>query len=117
MLQTIPVVGSLAYPDAVRVLPARFDARVVPEPDNRYNVYALSVTTEDGAKIGYVAPDVARNFYETVLARHKGGSVVRVPARRSEPGARIDVLVLVDLRGLASDPGGLESDVAGPAGA
>lgn len=61
----IPVVAGLAYVERVRQLPARFTASLSVEPDNRYFRCAIAVSSENG-KIGYLAPEVASQYYEAV---------------------------------------------------
>ena len=57
--------GGLAYIERVRLLPSSFSATLVPEPDNRYLPHAIAVTVA-GEKLGYVAPEVAREYWEAV---------------------------------------------------
>ena len=59
--------GGLAYIERVRLLPSSFSATLVPEPDNRYLPHAIAVTVA-GEKLGYVAPEVAREYWEAVQA-------------------------------------------------
>ena len=71
----MPVVGGLAYIERVRLLPSSFSATLAPEPDNRYLPHAIAVTVA-GEKLGYVAPEVAREYWEVVQA------TIVCPARR-----------------------------------
>ena len=63
----IPVVAGLAYVEQVRRLPSAFTATLTAEPDNRYFQHAIAVVV-DGAKVGYVAPEIAANVYDTVAS-------------------------------------------------
>lgn len=81
ILSRIPVVGGLAYAEAVLRLPATFDAALTIEPDNRYFRHAIAVSV-DGRKVGYVAPEIAPGYVEAV----KGGAApVVVAGRRASP--------------------------------
>ena len=79
ILSRIPVVGALGYVEHVRSLPGSFTATLVAEPDNRYFRHALAVMV-NGAKAGYVAPEVAANVFEAVAA---SASPVSCPGRRA----------------------------------
>jgi hypothetical protein len=74
LLRRIPVVGSLAYRERIHRLPSAFVVTLVPEPDNRYLPCAIAVLT-DQQKVGYVAPEVARRYYEPLRARAADGPV------------------------------------------
>jgi hypothetical protein len=67
ILRRIPVVGGLAYIDHVRRLPSAFSATLRIEPENRYFRHAIAVVAA-GAKVGYIAPEVARSYYATIAA-------------------------------------------------
>jgi hypothetical protein len=98
---TIVVVSGLAYIEDVRNLPERFTAALVPEPGNRYNPQAVAVHAESGAKIGYLAPDVARHYYDALAERVSQGERVTSPATRVPPGERrVDATVLLDATAL-----------------
>ena len=81
VLQHIPVVGGIAYIERLRGLPSTFTATLVAEPDNRYFRHALAVIAS-GEKVGYVAPEIARRYYDGVKS---AGSPVECPARRAAP--------------------------------
>jgi hypothetical protein len=49
----------------VRQLPAAFTATLAVEPENRYFRHAIAVLV-DGAKVGYIAPEIAADIFETV---------------------------------------------------
>lgn len=74
LLRRIPVVGGLGYRERVQRLPAAFAVTLVPEPDNRYLPCAIAVVTES-QKVGYVAPEIARRYYEPLRARSAEGPV------------------------------------------
>jgi hypothetical protein len=82
VLGRIPMVAGLAYIERVRRQPSSFTATVVPEPGNRYFPQALAVMAA-GEKLGYVAPEVARGYFEQISAA--GASPVTCPARRAAP--------------------------------
>jgi len=67
ILARIPVVGGVAYRERLRQLPATFDVTLRVEPDNRYFQHAIAVLVK-GEKIGYVAPEIGVNYYDTVAA-------------------------------------------------
>ncbi|HVL69426.1 MAG TPA: hypothetical protein VM364_19365 [Vicinamibacterales bacterium] len=81
ILRRVPVVAGLGYVERVRQLPASFTATLAVEPDNRYFLHAVAVLA-NGEKVGYVAPEIAVNIYETV----KGAAApLTCPARRAAP--------------------------------
>ena len=82
LLQRIPVVGGLAYIERVQLLPSSFTAVLAPEKNNRYFRHAIAVLVT-GAKIGYVAPEIAPHYYDALLARE--GQPVTCPGRRATP--------------------------------
>jgi hypothetical protein len=79
VLHRIPVVAGLAYIERVRRLPSSFVATLAVEPDHRYFPHAIAVLG-NGEKVGYVAPEIARGYYEP-LKSYTG--VVTCPARRA----------------------------------
>lgn len=68
VLQRIPVVAGLAYVERVRRLPSAFTATLLPEPENRYFQHAIAVVS-GGEKVGYIAPEIARRYFEPLVAR------------------------------------------------
>ena len=76
----IPVVGGLAYIERVRLQPASFEVSLAPEPGNRYFPQAIAVLAR-GEKIGYVAPEVVRSYFDRLSAP----GPLTCPARRSAP--------------------------------
>jgi hypothetical protein len=79
ILRRIPVVGGLAYIDHVRRLPSAFTATLRIEAENHYFRHAIAVIAA-GAKVGYIAPEVARGSFATVAAATQE---VTCPGRRS----------------------------------
>jgi hypothetical protein len=75
----VPVVAGLAYVEQLQQLPTSFTATLVAEPDNRYFRHALAVLGH-GARVGYVAPEIAIHYFEPVKAH---GAPVSCPARRA----------------------------------
>ena len=63
----IPVVAGVAYLEQVRRQPSTFDVTLVAEPGNRYFPQAIAVMRA-GDKLGYVAPEVARQYFEVISA-------------------------------------------------
>jgi hypothetical protein len=105
MLRQIPVVGSLGYAERARALPAVFQVSLTPEPDNPYNPKALAVLGPDGGKIGYVAPEVAREWFESIAGRAAAGERLSCGARRADPAARDSsgVEFYLDFSGMAAE--------------
>ena len=79
VLSRIPVVAGIAYIERVQRLPSSFSATLVPEPDNRYFRHAITVIA-NGEKVGYVAPELARSYYDAIAA---AAVPVTCPARRA----------------------------------
>jgi hypothetical protein len=79
VLSRIPVVAGLAYIEQVRRLPSSFVATLAAEPENRYFRHAIAVVG-NGDKVGYVAPEIARGYYEAL--KNYAGSVT-CPGRRA----------------------------------
>jgi hypothetical protein len=79
LLTRIPVVAGLGYIERVRRLPSTFRATLTREPDNRYFQNAIAVIG-NGEKVGYVAPEVARRYYEPLGAL---SAPATCPARRA----------------------------------
>ena len=92
-----PVVAGLGYIERVRQLPETFTATLAVEPDNRYFRHAIAVLV-DGAKVGYVAPEIAADIFDSVKS---AGTPVTCPARRALPSdhATSGVELLLDLSG------------------
>jgi hypothetical protein len=102
ILSRIPVVAGVAYRERLQNLPPSFDVTLAVEPDNRYFRQAIAVLAH-GEKIGYVAPEVAANYYDAV---RDSGAVVTCPARRGSPmdHETSGVEVLLDFSTLALAP-------------
>jgi len=84
VLSRIPVVAGLAYVDRVRQLPSTFVATLTPEADNRYFPMAVAVIAS-GAKVGYLAPEIARAYRDAIAA---APAPVTCPGRRALPSDR-----------------------------
>lgn len=81
ILSRIPMVAGVAYRERLQKLPASFTATLAVEPDNRYLPHAIAVLVH-GEKIGYIAPEIAVNYYDAV----KGSTpALTCPVRRSSP--------------------------------
>jgi hypothetical protein len=102
IVRRIPVVASLAYIERVRRLPSTFAATLVPEPGHRYFRHPIAVAA-GGEKIGYVAPEVAAQCYDEIVAASEKGPVT-CPARRgsSADHATSGVELLLDFTGLGA---------------
>jgi hypothetical protein len=102
VLQRIPVVAGLAYIERVRQLPPTFTATLSAEPDNRYFRHAIVVTAA-GQKVGYVAPEVARRYFDGVK---ESVTPIECPARRaSESDCETSgVELLLDFSNLSIPP-------------
>jgi hypothetical protein len=61
------VVGGLAYIEQVQRLPSAFTATLRLEPENRCFPRAIAVIAA-GAKVGYIAPEVARSSHASIAA-------------------------------------------------
>jgi len=79
ILTRIPVVAGVAYKERLRTLPSSFTATLAVEPENRYFQHAIAVLA-NGEKIGYVAPEIAPDYYDAVKA---SASPVTCAARRA----------------------------------
>ena len=79
LLARIPVVGSLGYIERVRRLPSTFTATLAREPENRYYPFAIAVIA-NGEKVGYVAPEIARRYFEPLAG---ATAPPTCPARRA----------------------------------
>jgi hypothetical protein len=79
IISRIPVVAGLGYAERVNGLPSTLAVTLQPEPDNRYFQHAVAVLA-NGEKVGYVAPEIARRYFEP-LRSHE--AVVSCPARRA----------------------------------
>jgi hypothetical protein len=84
ILARIPVVAGLAYIEHVRQIPSLFVATLTPEPDNRYFPMAVAVVA-NGGKVGYLAPELTREYYEPIAA---SATPVTCPGRRALPSDR-----------------------------
>jgi hypothetical protein len=94
----VPVVAGLAYIERVRHLPRTFTATLSVEPGNRYFRHAIVVSSDTG-KVGYVAPEIASHYYDTVRI---ATTPITCPARRGSPADHetSGVELFVDLTGV-----------------
>jgi hypothetical protein len=79
ILRRIPVVGGLAYIEHVRRVPSAFTATLRIEPENQYFPQAIAVVAA-GAKVGYIAPELARGYHGAIAA---AAEPVTCPGRRA----------------------------------
>ena len=75
------MVAGLAFIERLGSQPTSFEVTLAVEPDNRYCPQAIAVLA-GGEKIGYVAPEVARGYFDRVSA---AAAPVTCPARRAAP--------------------------------
>ena len=103
ILSRIPVVAGLAYIERVRQLPSSFTATLAAERENRYFPYAIAVMS-GSEKVGYVAPEVARSYYDAVATAT--GDPLTCPARRAAPSDHetSGVELLLDFSNLSVKP-------------
>ena len=101
ILARIPVVGGLGYIEVVRRLPGSFTATLTVEPDNRYLRQAIAVVV-NGEKVGYVAPEVARGYVESVRAATEPVTCNGRRGRHSDHESS-GVELLLDFRSLRAD--------------
>jgi hypothetical protein len=92
MALTTPMVAGLAFRERLEQLPAEFHATLRPEPDSAYNPRAIAVVGPTG-KVGYVAPELARDLY----ARVAGGEVVSCLVRRGRYSSTTGILAMLDI--------------------
>jgi hypothetical protein len=83
VLERVPVVTGLGYIEAVQGLPSAFAATLHAEPANRYFRHAIAVIV-NGEKVGYVAPEVARRYFEPLKAISPAVTCPGRPASHSD---------------------------------
>jgi hypothetical protein len=67
ILQRISVVAGLGYIERLRRIEGGFTTTLAVERENRYFLQAIAVHW-NGEKVGYLAPEIARHYYEPILA-------------------------------------------------
>ncbi len=77
----VPMVAGLAYAERLSQEPTSFEVTLAVERGNRSFPQAIAVLA-GGEKIGYVAPEVARGYFDRVSA---AAAPVTCPARRAAP--------------------------------
>ena len=93
---TVPVVATYAYRERWAGVSSPFVTTLIVESGNRYNPGAIAVHLS-GAKVGYVAPELARHMVDAVAARQRDGEGVSCPARLEEPKTRVDARIVLDM--------------------
>lgn len=98
-LTHVPAVAGPAYIERIRQLPSTFTAALRADPENRFNHTAVAVLA-GGELIGYLPPDLARQYFETL----KNGPGTECPGRHAPVAAHEDtgVEVLLDLTGVST---------------
>jgi hypothetical protein len=96
--ERVPVVAGLAYVENLRMLPQSFTVALSAETGNRYFRHAIAVLAGPG-KIGYIAPEVAPIYYESIKA---STSPITCVARRASvfDHEMSGVEVLLDMSGV-----------------
>jgi hypothetical protein len=99
ILARVPVVGGLGYVERVRRMPSSFTVTLQVESANRYFRHAIAVIV-GGEKLGYVAPEIARGYYDGIRA---SAEPVRCSGRhgRQTDHDTSGVELLLDFRELA----------------
>ena len=102
MLSRIPVVSGLAFIEAVRRQPSAFTVTLAVEERNPWFPQAIAVRAGD-AKLGYVAPELARRYFEPIRT---SATPVSCPARRASVADQetSGVEVILDFSGLTVNP-------------
>jgi hypothetical protein len=102
ILSRIPVVGGLGYAERVKGLPSGITVTLQAEPENRYFRHAIAVLA-NGEKVGYVAPEIARRYFEPLRSQT---TPVTCPARRAtrEDHETSGVELLLDFSSLPLQP-------------
>jgi hypothetical protein len=103
LTERVPVVAGLAYSENLRTLPQSFTVALSAETGNRYFRQAIAVLAGTG-KIGYVAPEIASHYFESIKA---STSPITCPARRASvfDHETSGVEVLLDMSGVhTADP-------------
>ncbi len=93
LLRRVPVVGGLGYIERIRQLPSSSVATLVAEPENRYLPNAIAVMADRG-KVGYVAPEIARRYYDTLRSAETAVTcAVRRSARSDHETSGVELLL------------------------
>ena len=87
-----PLVAGLAFRERLTQLPAEFRATLRVEPENPYNPSAVAVVGPTG-KVGYVAPELARELYQKVA----GGEVASCLVRRGNYSPTTGILGILEI--------------------
>jgi hypothetical protein len=104
LMRRIPVVGALGYRERVQRLPSSFVATLAAEPDNRYLPHAIAVLA-NREKVGYVAPEIARRYFEALQARPAEAPVSCAARRASRSDHEMSgVELLLDFTELPISP-------------
>jgi|SRR3954462_4416400 hypothetical protein len=93
-LRRLPVVAAPAYIEAIRRLTSPFTARLVSEPDNRFNRAAVAVFVGD-EKVGYLPPELSYRYFSAAA----DAPVRECPGRTAPVSALEDtgVAIVLDL--------------------
>lgn len=87
-----PLVAGLAFRERLNQLPAEFQATLRVEPENPYNPRAVAVVGPTG-KVGYVAPELARELYQKVA----GGEVASCLVRRGNYSPATGIVGILEI--------------------
>lgn len=92
MSAVVPLVSGLAFRERLEQLQGEFRASLAAEPENPYNPRAIAVIAPNG-KVGYVAPEAARDIYERVA----GGEVASCLVKRGNYSPTTGILGMVEI--------------------
>ncbi len=95
------MVAGPAYAERIQQLPSKFVVTLRADPGNRFNPASV-VVLADGETVGYLPPEIARHYFESL----KGTSGIPCPGRRASLWAHDDtgVDILLDLTGVPCAP-------------
>jgi hypothetical protein len=94
--RAVPVVATYAFRERWMGVPSPFEVTLAIETDNRYNPGAIAVLLS-GAKIGYIAPELARPLTDALSPRLQAGEHLSCQARFEDPDTRVDARILLDM--------------------
>jgi hypothetical protein len=61
----VPLAAGPAYAERIQRLPSKFSVTLKREPDNRFDLAAVSVYAA-GEKIGYLPPEISRHYFAAI---------------------------------------------------
>lgn len=103
VLTRVPVVAGLGYIERVSTQPSTFEVTLTVEPGHRYFLHAIAVSA-GGHKLGYLAPEVAWDYFEPLAAAGPVSCAARRSSRSDHEASGVELLL--DLSGLPVPAGG-----------